>query len=149
MAFSAVTGKSVRLSDGQLQTHVVVTNDANGNTFEDDLSYQPGATLAETQDNLEARVRAAIDLAKRIAQAKQVPLLAVGTVLDLTVPVVLVIPPTPPTQLEIDKAAWSNLDAIRRNYEWHADRGYIPANDPRIAQARTNAIAAFQPGFLV
>jgi hypothetical protein len=110
MAFSAITGKSVRLADGQLQTHVIVTNDANGNTFEDDLSYAPGATLAETKANLETRVRAAIDLAK--AQTKAAPMLPAGTVLDLTPPSAVV--PPPPTQEQQDRGAY--FTAKRKYY---------------------------------
>lgn len=146
MAFSAVTGKSVRLPDGSFQTHIVVTNDANGNTFEDDLIYQPGADLAATQDILEARVIAAIDAAKKVIANKQLPLLPEGTVLDLTPASVAPTPPTADEQLAIDFGiAWRNVLVLEQAdaRKW-GTAGQQSAITTQLATARSTAASLYQ-----
>lgn len=93
MASAITVGDTVRLADGQLQSPVAITLD-DGTTIKDHLSYPAGASPEETLANLTARVRQRIALSEKQEQAKVAPLIPADTVLDLSVPVVVVEPPS-------------------------------------------------------
>jgi hypothetical protein len=92
MALTATTGDSVQIGTGATFQVCVTVVTAGGKTISDTFTYD--GSLADITAQVKARI------AQRNAQGK-IPSVPTGTQLDLTDPA-----PTPPTQAQLDQAAY-------------------------------------------